>query len=74
MLCTMCNITELIHLSIFLSEGFEEKEVKEKPVKAKKKPGKILVQPILLDNTGRPVFPIELGPLTIYSLGEVGLH
>ncbi len=58
----------------FCSEGFEEKEVKEKPVKAKKKPGKILVQPILLDNTGRPVFPIELGPLTIYSLGEVGLH
>ena len=33
--------------------------------------GKRLVLPIPLDNTGRPIFPIELGPLTIHSLGEV---
>lgn len=30
-----------------------------------------LVQPIPLDSTGRPVFPIVLGGLTVYSLGEV---
>lgn len=29
------------------------------------------VQPIPLDITGRPIFPIELGRLTIHSLGEV---
>lgn len=32
---------------------------------------KKLVQPIPLDATGRPVFPIELGSLTIHSLGDV---
>ncbi|CAH0559913.1 unnamed protein product [Brassicogethes aeneus] len=32
---------------------------------------KKIVQPIPLDNTGRPVFPIELGQLTIHSLGDV---
>ncbi|XP_072551212.1 transforming growth factor beta regulator 1 isoform X2 [Salminus brasiliensis] len=30
-----------------------------------------LVQPIPLDSSGRPVFPITLGGLTIYSLGEI---
>ncbi|XP_063061141.1 transforming growth factor beta regulator 1 isoform X2 [Engraulis encrasicolus] len=30
-----------------------------------------LVQPIALDSTGRPVFPIVLGGLTVYSLGEI---
>ncbi|XP_066565504.1 transforming growth factor beta regulator 1 [Amia ocellicauda] len=30
-----------------------------------------LVQPIPLDSTGRPVFPIVLGGLTVYSLGEI---
>ncbi|XP_041666847.1 transforming growth factor beta regulator 1-like isoform X2 [Cheilinus undulatus] len=29
-----------------------------------------LVQPIPLDSCGRPVFPIVLGGLTVYSLGE----
>lgn len=29
------------------------------------------VQPIALDPSGRPVFPIGLGGLTVYSLGEV---
>ncbi|XP_034148529.1 transforming growth factor beta regulator 1 isoform X3 [Esox lucius] len=30
-----------------------------------------LVQPIALDSSGRPVFPIVLGGLTVYSLGEI---
>ncbi|XP_066541234.1 transforming growth factor beta regulator 1 isoform X2 [Hoplias malabaricus] len=30
-----------------------------------------LVQPIPLDSSGRPVFPIILGGLTVYSLGEI---
>ncbi|KAF3693002.1 Transforming growth factor beta regulator 1 Nuclear interactor of ARF and Mdm2 [Channa argus] len=30
-----------------------------------------LVQPIPLDSSGRPVFPIVLGGLTTYSLGEI---
>lgn len=45
-----------------------------KVVKARKPSSKLrkkLVQPIPLDSTGRPVFPIELGSLTIHSLGEV---
>ncbi|XP_018424097.1 PREDICTED: transforming growth factor beta regulator 1 [Nanorana parkeri] len=29
------------------------------------------VQPILLDPCGRPIFPIELDGLTVYSLGEI---
>ncbi|KAF7270692.1 hypothetical protein GWI33_016360 [Rhynchophorus ferrugineus] len=32
---------------------------------------KKFVQPIPLDSNGRPIFPIELGKLTIHSLGEV---
>lgn len=32
-----------------------------------------LVQPIPLDSSGRPVFPITLGGLTVYSLGEVSV-
>lgn len=33
-----------------------------------------VVQPIPLDSSGRPVFPIVLGGLTVYSLGEVSHH
>lgn len=40
-----------------------------KPMSSKVR--KKVVQPIPLDSTGRPVFPIELGNLTIHSLGEV---
>jgi len=29
------------------------------------------ITPVTLDSTGRPIFPIELGSLTVYSLGEV---
>ena len=36
--------------------------------------GKRLVQPIPLDNCGRPIFPIVLGGLTVHSLGEVSNH
>ncbi|KAJ8913425.1 hypothetical protein NQ315_017169 [Exocentrus adspersus] len=32
---------------------------------------KKIVQPIPVDNNGRPVFPLELGRLTVHSLGEV---
>jgi hypothetical protein len=39
---------------------------KSSTTKAKK-----IVQPIPLDITGRPVFPIVLGGLTVHSLGEV---
>lgn len=35
------------------------------------KPKKRTVQPIPLDSSGRPVFPIDLGRLKIHSLGEV---
>ncbi|CAH1173688.1 unnamed protein product [Phaedon cochleariae] len=32
---------------------------------------KKIVQPVPIDHTGKPIFPIELGRLTIHSLGEV---
>ncbi|KAL3266296.1 hypothetical protein HHI36_010476 [Cryptolaemus montrouzieri] len=32
---------------------------------------KRMVHPIPSDSTGKPIFPIELGRLTVYSLGEV---
>nr|CAD7577538.1 unnamed protein product [Timema californicum] len=42
-----------------------------KPKKTSTPKAKKIVQPITLDMTGRPVFPIVLGGLTIHSLGEV---
>lgn len=39
--------------------------------KSSSKLRKKIVQPIPLDPTGRPIFPIELGSITIHSLGEV---
>ncbi|XP_018327394.1 transforming growth factor beta regulator 1 [Agrilus planipennis] len=45
-----------------------------KSVKSKKTSAKVrkkLVQPIPLDISGRPVFPIELGSLTLHCLGEI---
>ncbi|CAG6006242.1 transforming growth factor beta regulator 1 isoform 2-T3 [Menidia menidia] len=50
---------------------------KEEPPKKMSKKRKLadgsrkLVQPIPLDSSGRPVFPIVLGGLTVYSLGEI---
>ncbi|KAK9727713.1 F/Y rich C-terminus [Popillia japonica] len=49
----------------------DNNEKSTKPRKSSVKIRKKLVQPIPLDSTGRPVFPIELGNLTIHSLGEV---
>ncbi|ELT92721.1 hypothetical protein CAPTEDRAFT_221508 [Capitella teleta] len=43
----------------------------EKPRAKKGKAIKRFVTPIPLDNTGRPIFPIELGNLTVYCLGEI---
>lgn len=53
---------------------FTLKDQDRKTIRARKQTTKLrkkLVQPIPLDATGRPVFPIELGNLTIHSLGEV---
>lgn len=53
---------------------FSIKDHNRKAVKTRKSNTKLrkkLVQPIPLDSIGRPVFPIELGNLTIHSLGEV---
>ncbi|XP_038609331.1 transforming growth factor beta regulator 1 [Tachyglossus aculeatus] len=48
-------------------------EVLKKASKKKKAEGaaRKLVQPITLDPSGRPVFPVSLGGLTVYSLGEI---
>lgn len=48
-------------------------EVLKKTSKKKKMEGgaRKLVRPIALDPSGRPVFPIGLGGLTVYSLGEI---
>ncbi|XP_055477712.1 transforming growth factor beta regulator 1 isoform X2 [Psammomys obesus] len=48
-------------------------EVLKKTSKKKKMEGgaRKLVRPIALDSSGRPVFPIGLGGLTVYSLGEI---
>lgn len=50
---------------------FAERKIPVKSRKTASKVHKKLVQPIPLDSTGRPVFPIELGSLTVHSLGEV---
>ncbi|XP_023557292.1 transforming growth factor beta regulator 1 isoform X2 [Octodon degus] len=48
-------------------------EVLKKTSKRKKMEGgaRKLVQPIARDPSGRPMFPIGLGGLTVYSLGEI---
>jgi len=46
--------------------------LKLKLAKKVKMSSKRLVQSIPLDDTGRPILPIELGNLVIYCLGEVG--
>ncbi|XP_065341193.1 transforming growth factor beta regulator 1 isoform X2 [Cloeon dipterum] len=42
-----------------------------KQTTARGKAVKKLVHPILLDATGRPIFPIVVGNLSVYSLGDV---
>jgi len=51
-----CFITENMHV---------------KPKKSKSQITKKLIPPLQLDATGRPVFPLVLGELTIHSIGEV---
>jgi hypothetical protein len=56
------------HIFISFPETFKmnPKVKKSNTTKTKK-----IVHPIPLDITGRPVFPIVLGGLTVHSLGEV---
>nr|CAD7454402.1 unnamed protein product [Timema tahoe] len=54
-----------------LTDGNEPVKSNSKPKKTSTPKAKKIVQPITLDMTGRPVFPIVLGGLTIHSLGEV---
>lgn len=35
--------------------------------------GKVIVPAIPLDLTGRPIFPLTLGDLTLHSIGEVSV-
>lgn len=51
------------------AEGTERKPAK--PRKSNSKMHKKVVQLIPLDQSGRPIFPILLGNLTVHSLGEV---
>nr|CAD7412342.1 unnamed protein product [Timema cristinae] len=55
-----------------LADGNEPVKSNSKPKKTSTPKAKKIVQPITLDMTGRPVFPIVLGGLTIHSLGEYG--
>lgn len=42
-----------------------------KPKKGKSQILKKTIPPLQLDSTGRPVFPLDLGELTIHSIGEI---
>lgn len=53
------------------SEILESLKMNPKLKKSSSSKTKKIVQPIPLDITGRPVFPIVLGGLTVHSLGEV---
>lgn len=65
MVSNIIILFELLTIAIFK----ERKSPRSRKSSAKIR--KKVVQPIPLDATGRPVFPIELGSLTIHSLGEV---
>ncbi|XP_060068228.1 transforming growth factor beta regulator 1-like isoform X2 [Ylistrum balloti] len=45
--------------------------VQVKPKKSKSQIIKKVIPPLQLDSTGRPVFPLVLGELTIHSIGEI---
>ncbi|OWF51415.1 Transforming growth factor beta regulator 1 [Mizuhopecten yessoensis] len=45
--------------------------VQVKPKKSKSQIIKKVIPPLQLDSTGRPVFPLILGELTIHSIGEI---
>ncbi|XP_021923311.1 transforming growth factor beta regulator 1-like isoform X1 [Zootermopsis nevadensis] len=54
-----------------MPETPESHKINPKLKKGSTAKAKKIVQPIPLDITGRPVFPIALGGLTVHSLGEV---
>lgn len=58
-------------ISGFLKNSVLKDRKSSRSRKSSTKVRKKVVQPIPLDSTGRPVFPIELGNLTVHSLGEV---
>ncbi|CAH1110724.1 unnamed protein product [Psylliodes chrysocephalus] len=49
----------------------ERRSSSMKSRKSSSKSRKKVVQPVPVDHNGKPVFPIELGRLTVHSLGEV---
>jgi hypothetical protein len=57
----------ILTLDIFI---FTDDGTRPKP-KKKNFIGRKIVHQIPLDSLGRPIFPIELGHLTVYCLGEV---
>lgn len=52
---------------MFLDKKSSGLKIRKSSSKSRKK----FVQPICVDLTGKPIFPIELGRLTLHSLGEV---
>ena len=67
-------VTSLSTLMRLVSSFFsppESLKMNPKMKKSSSTKAKKIVQPIPLDITGRPVFPIVLGGLTVHSLGEV---
>lgn len=52
-------------------ELLESLGVKRKPKKSKAGGGKHVVPPIPLDSIGRPIFPLNIGDLTLHSVGEI---
>lgn len=61
------NEFDKISMTTFSDRRSSNSKSRKLPTKGRKR----IVQAIPLDSTGRPVFPIELGRLTIHSLGEV---
>ena len=62
-----CQHDNSICLRLILDDSLKLKLAKKVKLSTKR-----LVQSIPLDDTGRPILPIELGNLVIYCLGEVG--
>ena len=45
--------------------------MQSKPKKSKAGNKKQLIPPLMLDSLGRPVFPMNLGDITLHSIGEI---
>jgi hypothetical protein len=54
----------------YLTEGLPPPKPKRG---SKSQPTKKVIPPLQLDSLGRPVFPLNIGDLTIHSIGEVNL-